>query len=163
MGEQLTIRRMRHEDIDAIVAIEQDTFAHPWKWDAFASELDKNPAARYLVLLKEGQLIAYGGAWVILDEAHITNIAVAAAHRGQGYGNRLLTALMGYLSNLAVAYVTLEVRKSNEAAQSLYGAHGFLKLGVRKRYYEDNHEDAIIMVCDHMPPVDPDFDESDYA
>ena len=66
---------------------------------------------------------------------------------------------MQYLSNLGAAYATLEVRKSNEVAQNLYKSLGFIKLGVRKRYYEDNGEDALIMVCDHMPEADPDFEE----
>lgn len=163
MSDQMTIRRMRRTDIPAIVAIEEETFPRPWKQDAFESELDRNPSARYLVLLDGKRLVAYGGAWVILDEAHMTNIAVQESYRGKGCGRRLLHALMAYLSNLGVAYVTLEVRKSNLAAQKLYASHGFIKLGVRKRYYEDNHEDALIMVCDKMPPVDPEFDENHYA
>ena len=77
----------------------------------------------------------------------------------QGVGRRLTEGLMQYLSNLGAAYATLEVRKSNEVAQNLYKSLGFIKLGVRKRYYEDNGEDALIMVCDHMPEVDPDFEE----
>ena len=68
---------------------------------------------------------------------------------------------MQYLSNLGAAYATLEVRRSNLRAQNLYKSLGFVELGVRKRYYEDNREDALIMVCDHMPTADPDFEENE--
>ena len=160
MASEIIIRRMTMADVDGVAAVEAATFPTPWSRDAFASEM-KNVAARYLVAVKEGKVIGYAGAWIILDESHITNIAVLAAHRGQKIGRRLTEGLMQYLSNLGAAYVTLEVRKSNEVAQNLYKSLGFIKLGVRKRYYEDNGEDALIMVCDHMPEADPDFEEAE--
>ena len=152
------IRRMTMADVDGVAAVEAATFPTPWSRDAFASEM-KNVAARYLVAEKDGRIIGYAGAWIIIDESHITNIAVLSDYRGQGIGRRLTEGLMQYLSNLGAAYATLEVRKSNVVAQSLYVSLGFIKLGVRKRYYEDNGEDALIMVCDHLPEVDPDFEE----
>lgn len=82
-------------------------------------------------------------------------------HRGQGTGKRLTHGLLQYISNLGAAYATLEVRRSNEIAQNLYKSLGFVQLGVRKRYYADNGEDALIMVCDHMPAADPDFTEAE--
>ena len=124
-------------------------------------ELERNVAARYLVAEMDGQVIGYAGAWIILDESHITNIAIEESRRGLGYGRALTTALMQYLSNLGAAYATLEVRRSNLRAQNLYKSLGFVELGVRKRYYEDNREDALIMVCDHMPAADPDFEENE--
>ena len=154
------IRRMTMADVDGVAAVEAATFPTPWSRDAFASEM-KNVAARYLVAEKDGVIIGYAGAWIIIDESHITNIAVLSDHRGQGIGRRLTESLMQYLSNLGAAYATLEVRKSNEVAQNLYKSLGFIRLGVRKRYYEDNGEDALIMVCDHMPEVDPDFTEDE--
>ena len=154
------IRRMTMADVDGVAAVEAATFPTPWSRDAFASEMN-NVAARYLVAELDGEIIGFAGAWLILDESHITNIAVLAAHRGQKIGRRLTEGLMQYLSNLGAAYVTLEVRKSNEVAQNLYKSLGFIKLGVRKRYYEDNGEDALIMVCDHMPEADPDFEEAE--
>lgn len=154
------IRRMTMVDVDGVAAVEAATFPTPWSRDAFASEM-KNVAARYLVAEKDGVIIGYAGAWIIIDESHITNIAVLSDYRGKGIGRRLTEGLMQYLSNLGAAYATLEVRKSNEVAQNLYKSLGFLKLGVRKRYYEDNGEDALIMVCDHMPEVDPDFTEDE--
>ena len=154
------IRRMTMADVDGVAAVEAATFPTPWSRDAFASEM-KNVAARYLVAEKDGVIIGYAGAWIIIDESHITNNAVLSDHRGQGIGRRLTESLMQYLSNLGAAYATLEVRKSNEVAQNLYKSLGFIRLGVRKRYYEDNGEDALIMVCDHMPEVDPDFTEDE--
>ena len=154
------IRRMTMADVDGVAAVEAATFPTPWSRDAFASEM-KNVAARYLVAEQDGKIIGYAGAWIIIDESHITNIAVLQEHRGRGIGRLLTQGLMQYLSNLGAAYATLEVRRSNEVAQNLYKSLGFIKLGVRKRYYEDNGEDALIMVCDHMPPVDPDFTEAE--
>ena len=160
MPSEIIIRRMTLADVDGVAAVEAATFPTPWSRDAFVSEMN-NVAARYLVAEKEGRIIGYAGAWIILDESHITNIAVLKEERGQGIGRRLTEGLMQYLSNLGAAYATLEVRKSNEVAQNLYKSLGFIKLGVRKRYYEDNNEDALIMVCDHMPEPDPDFEEAE--
>ena len=158
MASEIIIRRMTMADVDGVAAVEAATFPTPWSRDAFASEMN-NVAARYLVAEKDGRVIGFAGAWIILDESHITNIAVYKEERGQGIGRKLTEGLMQYLSNLGAAYATLEVRKSNEVAQNLYKSLGFIKLGVRKRYYEDNGEDALIMVCDHMPEADPDFEE----
>lgn len=154
----ITIRRMTLADVDAVAAIEAATFPTPWTRDAFVQEMS-NVAARYLVAEEDGVVIGFAGAWIILDESHITNIAVQEAHRGKGVGRQLTAALLQYLSNLGAAYATLEVRKSNLIAQRLYQGLGFIKLGVRKRYYEDNGEDALLMVCASMPDADPDFEE----
>lgn len=158
MPNEYILRRMTAADVDGVAAVEAATFPTPWSRDAFASEM-RNVAARYLVAEKDGKIIGYAGAWIILDESHITNIAVLKEERGQGIGRALTAGLLQYLSNLGAAYATLEVRKSNEVAQNLYKSLGFIRLGVRKRYYEDNGEDAFIMVCDHMPDADPDFEE----
>ena len=161
MPNECTVRRMTLNDLDAVAAIEAATFPTPWSRESFQQELERNVAARYLVAEKDGRVIGYAGAWLILDESHITNIAIAEEERGKGCGRILTEALMQYLSNLGAAYVTLEVRKSNIRAQNLYKSIGFIQLGVRKRYYEDNREDALLMVCDHMPPADPDFEEDE--
>ena len=158
-GETVVIRRMRMRDIDAVTAIEQATFARPWSRESFCQELERNVAARYLVAETDGRVVGYAGAWIILDESHITNIAVADEYRGRGIGKRLTQALLQYLSNLGACYATLEVRVSNERAQNLYKSLGFVSVGKRKRYYEDNQEDAFLMVCEHLPEVDPDYTE----
>ncbi len=161
MLNECNIRRMTIADLDAVVAIEQATFPTPWSKDSFRQEIERNVAARYLVAEKDGRVIGYGGAWVILDESHITNIAIAEEERGKGYGRVLTQALMQYIANLGAEYATLEVRKSNIRAQNLYKSLGFIQLGVRKRYYEDNQEDALLMVCDHMPEIETDFEEEE--
>ncbi len=157
--DDLIIRRMTTADVDQVTAIEQATFAMPWSRDSFLREMEKNVVARYLVAEKGGRIIGYAGAWVILDESHITNIAVEESERGRGYGRKLVEALMQYISNLGASYATLEVRVSNERAQRLYQSVGFVRVGKRKRYYEDNGEDAWLMVCERMPEADPDFEE----
>lgn len=159
MKEEVIIRRMRKEDLDAVTAIEEATFAIPWSRESFRQELERNVAARYLVAEVEGKVIGYAGAWIILDESHITNIAVEEEYRGQGIGRQLTEALIQYLSNLGACYATLEVRVSNIRAQNLYKSLGFVSVGKRKRYYEDNQEDAFLMVCEHMPEVEEDFEE----
>ncbi|MEA4927966.1 MAG: ribosomal protein S18-alanine N-acetyltransferase [Candidatus Limiplasma sp.] len=160
----MNIRRMTVDDVDAVYAIEAATFVMPWSRQSFMEEMTRNACARYLVAEEaDGCILAYGGAWMICEEAHVTNVAVEAAHRGQGIGRALMQALMQYASNLGAQYLTLEVRRSNQRAQGLYRSLGFVELGVRKHYYEDNGEDALLMVCDRLPPVDPDFTEDPHG
>ena len=140
MGE-LQIRLMRLKDADQVADIEEATFARPWSRDSFRLELTRNAAARYLVAEEDGRILGYAGAWIILDESHITE------------------ELLQVLSNLGACYATLEVRESNLRAQNLYKSLGFISVGRRKRYYEDNNEDAFLMVCDRMPEADPDYTE----
>ena len=154
-----TIRRMALGDLDDVVAIEEATFAHPWTRADYEGELTRNKAARYLVAETDARVVGFAGAWIILDESHITNIAVSESYRRRGIGGAVTLALLQYLSNLGAAYATLEVRESNLAAQHMYEKLGFIRVGRRKRYYEDNGEDAFLMVCDHLPEADPDFEE----
>ena len=153
------MRFMRLKDVDAVAAIEKATFARPWSRESFRQEVTRNAAARYLVAEMNGEILGYAGAWIILDESHITNIAVREDARGQGLGRRMTAALLQILSNLGATYATLEVRVSNLRAQNLYRSLGFVPVGRRKRYYEDNNEDAFLMVCEQMPAVDPDYSE----
>ena len=153
------IRFMRLKDVDAVAGIEEATFARPWSRESFRHELTRNKVARYLVAEENGQVLGYAGAWVILDESHITNIAVREDARGRGLGRRLTADLLQILSNLGAGYATLEVRVSTVRAQNLYRSLGFVSVGKRKRYYEDNGEDAFLMVCEHLPEADPDYSE----
>ena len=153
------IRFMRLKDVDQVAGIEEATFARPWSRESFRQELTRNAVARYLVADEDGQILGYAGAWVILDESHITNIAVREDARWRGLGKRLTTDLLQILSNLGASYATLEVRVSNIRAQNLYKSLGFVSVGKRKRYYEDNNEDAFLMVCEHLPDADPDYSE----
>lgn len=158
MDEPL-IRFMRLKDVEQVADIEEASFARPWSRESFRQEVTRNAAARYLVAEENGQILGYAGAWIILDESHITNIAVREDARGRGVGRKLTAELLQILSNLGAAYATLEVRESNLTAQNLYKSLGFISVGRRKRYYEDNNEDAFLMVCDRMPEADPDYSE----
>lgn len=154
-----TIRRMTLGDVDAVHAIETAVFPTPWSHDSFVYEMTQNACARYLVVLRNDEIIGFAGAHIIFDEGHVTNLAIREEWRSQGIGRALFAALMQYIANLGVRYATLEVRASNTRAQNLYASMGFQRVGVRKRYYENNGEDAWIMACDRMPEPDPDFAE----
>ncbi|MDQ6420092.1 ribosomal protein S18-alanine N-acetyltransferase [Paenibacillus sp. LHD-117] len=143
--DMLAYRAMAESDIPAILAIEQEAFSSPWTEEAFVNELKNNMFARYVVMEYGGELIGYGGMWIIMDEAHVTNIAIRSDVRGIGLGNRLLGQLQRTAVFYGAARMTLEVRVSNEHAQRLYRKHGFQPSGVRPRYYSDNDEDALIM------------------
>lgn len=157
--DEVHIRRMAAVDLPAVAAIEQACLAMPWTLAMFESELTQNKVARYLVAEQAGHVIGFAGAHIILEEGHITNIALLPEYRGKGLGRRLTLALMQYAANLGVGYLTLEVRCSNEKAIVLYRALGFHKVNVRKRYYEDNGEDAWLMVCDRLPTAEEHFEE----
>ncbi|MEG1776890.1 MAG: ribosomal protein S18-alanine N-acetyltransferase [Clostridia bacterium] len=159
MSDTLLLRRMTLADVPQVHAIEVATFAEAWSYQSFVDEMEQNKCARYLVAEENGRVLGYAGAWLIMEEGHITNIAITEAARGRGIGTAVTRALLQYAANLGVQYMTLEVRKSNLVAQRMYKSLGFLELGVRKRYYEDNGEDAYLMVCQSMPPVDPSFEE----
>jgi ribosomal-protein-alanine N-acetyltransferase len=131
-------------DIAAVHAIERHSFATPWSQHAFYQELTNNQVAQYIVVESKGELAGYAGVWIMIDEAHVTNIAVHDEYRGQKVGERLLQQLMALSRYLGALRMTLEVRVSNEIAQRLYKKHGFRAVGVRKQYYSDK-EDAIIM------------------
>ena len=152
-------RRMTLEDVPQVHQIELDTFHTPWTYQSFVDEMTTNKCARYIVAEEDGKILGYAGAWLIFDEGHITNIAVTQEARGRGIGKGVTHELMQYAANMGVQYMTLEVRKSNIVAQSLYKGLGFIDLGVRKRYYEDNGEDAYLYVCQNMPEVQEDFFE----
>ncbi len=150
--ENAVVRRMTLEDVDAVEEIERGCFSVPWSHASFVREVTENKCARYLVVEVQGEVIAYAGVWLVIDEAHVTNIAVRADWRGRGYGEMVTRALMQAAANEGCIWMTLEVRRSNAVAQALYHKVGFIDVGYRKRYYEDNHEDALIMVCEHLPP-----------
>lgn len=143
--DSLVFRYLREEDIDQILKIEELSFATPWTRQSFENELNLNQFAVYLVLEKEGQIVGYCGMWLIVDEAHITNIAVLPEFRGQQLGEAILRMIMEIAKERGAKTMTLEVRVSNEVAQSLYRKLGFMNGGIRKKYYTDNYEDALVM------------------
>ena len=149
------IRPIREEDVSQIHEIEKACFAMPWSEESILHDVKENVVARWLVLDDgEGNVLAYAGMWFVLDEAHVCNVAVRPDSRGKGYGRRIFTALIDLAMENSMAMITLEVRRSNTVAQNLYHACGMLDVGYRKRYYEDNKEDALIMYRDFVYPED---------
>lgn len=143
--EEIITRQMELTDIDAVLDIEENSFTIPWTRNSFVTELTKNKLSRYVVAEVNGVVVAYGGMWLIVDEAHITNIAVHPTYRGLGAGKKIVEALLEEGRKINIYRMTLEVRSSNAVAQSLYRQYGFMPCGVRPGYYHDNGEDAIIM------------------
>ena len=154
---EITIGLMTLDDIEAVAAIEAATFRTPWSKNAFYREVTDNACARYVVLREDGVAVAYAGVWFVLDEGHITNIAVREDRRGIGYGERVTRAMIQLAADSGMRWMTLEVRRSNEAAIHLYHKLGFIDVGYRKRYYE-NTEDALIMALEELPEGDPEND-----
>ncbi|MCM3603356.1 ribosomal protein S18-alanine N-acetyltransferase [Robertmurraya korlensis] len=145
LTDSFVFRYMKEEDIDQILKIEELSFATPWTRQSFENELNLNQFAVYLVLEKEGKIVGYCGMWLIVDEAHITNIAVLPEFRGQKLGEAILRMIMEVAKKRGAKTMTLEVRVSNTVAQSLYRKLGFMNGGIRKNYYTDNYEDALVM------------------
>jgi [ribosomal protein S18]-alanine N-acetyltransferase len=136
--------------VPAIHAIEQSSFTTPWPPDAYRSELQTNRMAHYLVARVGDALAAYGGMWLMVDEAHITTFAVHPAWRRQGIGERLLLAFLDIAIARDAHEATLEVRLSNLAARRLYEKYGFRPVGLRPNYYSDDREDALIMTTEPL-------------
>lgn len=145
MNTQMVIRDMKSNDVDQVYEIEKRSFSSPWKKESFYHELHHNMYAHYLVLEVEEQIIGYCGIWIVLDDAQITNIAVLPEYRGRRYGEEILKAAMKLCLMKKAAQLSLEVRVSNHIAQSLYRKLGFQPGGIRKNYYTDNGEDALLM------------------
>ena len=155
LAGEIRIEPMTPGDVPLVLAIERRSFPTPWSERAFVSELRDNLYADYIVARHRGRLVGYAGMWCILDEAHVTTIAVDPEYRGRGVGNRLLTALEERALRYGCRRMTLEVRVSNHVAQRLYRRHGFRPCGLRRGYYVDNGEDAIIMWRDRLDPPGP--------
>ncbi len=125
--------------------IEEKCFILPWSKLSFLHELLDNERAYYYVAVRDQQILGYIGMWIVLDEGHITNLAVHPSYRRQGVGRALLKNLAFEGKKMGLNYLTLEVRISNLSAQILYKEVGFVEAGVRPGYYQDNREDALIM------------------
>ena len=149
---QFVFREMMLSDLDATMEIEALSFRTPWSRRSFVSELTENIYAHYLVVEVGDRIVAYSGMWVIIDEAHITNIAVLPDFRRQGLGERLMKEMMGRAKSRGATKMTLEVRVSNATAQRLYERLGFAARGIRRGYYSDTGEDAIVMWLDDLGP-----------
>lgn len=133
------------EDLDQVEAIEKASFATPWSKEVYKKEISENKFAHYYVIESTEGILGFIGAWMIFDEVQVTNFAVLPSKRKMGYGKMLFQ----YLINRALLHggriMSLEVRETNMPAQKLYESFGLKKAGIRKRYYTDNNEDAIVM------------------
>lgn len=144
---------MKEQHIPGVLIIEQVSFPTPWSRQAFTYEITQNNFAYYLVAVDEERVLGYAGMWLVLDEAHITNIAIHPEQRGKKLGKSMMLEMMRQAVLRGAVRMTLEVRPSNYIARQLYQSLGFKEKGLRKKYYTDTNEDAIIMWVDLVSSV----------
>lgn len=144
MENNIIIRSMTKDDVDSVYIVEENCFTDPWSKESIRKEL-KNDLARYLVAELDNKIVGYVGVWFVVDEGHITNVAVHSDYRGKKIGDKLVKEMVKLCEESKLVAMTLEVRSSNTVAQNLYKKYGFKMGGIRKEYYSDNKEDAIIM------------------
>ena len=148
---QISIKKMYSDDIEEVVKIEEEAYGeHHWSKSSFYDEMHNNLAKYYCARTPEGELAGYAGTWHILDEGHITTIAVKNSHLRKHIGEALVVKILEDCYKEKIKYLTLEVRTSNEPAIKLYEKYGFNSLGPRKGYYQDNNEDALIMWTENI-------------
>ena len=147
----LKVIPMQKDYLDEVIKVEEQAYGeHHWSKESFFNELNNQLAKYYCAFNEQGELVGYCGCWQIMEEAHITNVAVSQNFRRQNIGEALLIAIIKSCYKEMVKYLTLEVRVSNEPAIKLYEKYGFKSLGVRKGYYQDNNEDALIMWTEYI-------------
>jgi ribosomal-protein-alanine acetyltransferase len=148
---EVVVRPLRSADIESVARIQRQSFSEyeVWSVQAYLTELT-NPNAVYLVAMIGEEIVGYGGLWVIMDEAHVTTIAVAPNYRGQRIGERLLVEMLLEAQRKGATRATLEVRSTNEPARRLYEKYGFVFVAIRKGYYQDNNENADILWINDM-------------
>lgn len=140
---------MRLEDAERVVELDQMCFPTPWSLSAYITEIS-NSSSYYIVAKTDNKVIGFAGEWLIMDEAHITTIGVNPEFRGQKVGERMLVDLLDKAMEQGARRATLEVRRNNQTAQTLYRKYGFRVVAARKAYYSNNNEDALIMWIDNM-------------
>lgn len=145
MIKEINYRAMTEGDIPSVVGIEEEAFPIPWTQEIFEHEMNGNNYAHYVVAVEDDTVIGHCGMWIVLDECHITNVAVRKRLRGQGIGEGLMREAVRLCNEMKVKLMTLEVRVSNRTAQNLYRKMGFQDGGIRKNYYSDDREDALVM------------------
>jgi [ribosomal protein S18]-alanine N-acetyltransferase len=144
--EMVYYRKMTADDVEAVYAIELATFPAPWTLDSFHYEMRENQFAHYIVAVNdEDKIIGFCGMWIVIDAAQITNVAVLEEARGFGIGEALMREAMKAATNGGAEMMSLEVRVTNTVAQNLYRKLNFQDGGIRKGYYTDNGEDALVM------------------
>lgn len=144
----LAVEPMRAEHVPEVVAIENSVFDNPWTEGMFRQEVNDHYLSRSWVATHDGSVVGYLVSWFLRDEVHLLNIALHPGQRGKGYGRRLLAHLIEQTVQGGRYVITLEVRESNLPARRLYESFQFVKIGRRRGYYQDNREDAIVMMLD---------------
>lgn len=142
----ISIELMKLEDVPAVMEVDTGSFPAPWTKEIYEQELIENDFAHYFVMKTEdGIIIGYVGLWIIFDDAQITNIAVHQQYRGKKIGEKLFGFALAYAFQRGAQKLSLEVRPSNTVAKNMYRKFGLQEGGVRKNYYPDNGEDALVM------------------
>ena len=148
---EISIEKMTKEDIESVVQIEAEAYGeHHWSKSSFYDEMQNNLAKYYVAKTIDGELVGYAGTWHIIDEGHITTIAVKKSHLRKHIGEAIIQRILEDCYKEGIKYLTLEVRVSNTPAINLYTKYGFNSLGTRKGYYQDNNEDALIMWTENI-------------
>ena len=136
---------MTEAHIDGVLELEEATFSIPWTRTDFEKEVKENTMAVYFVAVEDEKIIGYAGMWHVVVEGHITNVGVLEEARCRGVGSMLMEQLIAVAEERKLVGMTLEVRMGNRPAQALYHKYGFRAEGIRKNYYPDTKEDAVIM------------------
>ena len=144
---EVVIRRMTMDDLDTVLQIDQLSFPQPWPESSYRFELTTNQAS----ILLDDRLVGYVGCWLLVDEVHISTLAVHPDFRQRGVARHLLKSVLQQAASSGAELATLEVRISNHAAIELYESFGFIINGRRPHYYRDNQEDAHIMTLKELP------------
>lgn len=145
---EYTIVPMTASHLDQVEAIEKSCFADPWSRRLLEEMLDLPNAVSLAAMDAGGGVLGYVSAQMVLDEGYINNVAVRPQTRRQGVASALLEELRHIAEDSSLAFLTLEVRASNQAAQALYAKHGYQEVGCRRGYYEHPKEDAILMTLE---------------
>ena len=147
---ELEIQRMRRRHLKGVMAIERQVYPRPWSPNLFLSEMSETRNRFYVVAKMDRDVVGYGGIMCYGEEAHVTTIAVDPAHHRRKIGTRLLYELVREAVAMGARTVSLEVRVSNWGAQRLYSRFGFRPVGIRKNYYQETGEDAVVMWVDEV-------------
>lgn len=142
----MLIRKMKVEDLHVIEEMENILFTSPWKYEDFLYEINENAFSHNYVVEDDNEIVGYVGLWIMYDQSQITTIGVHPNHQRKGIGQMMMNRMIEESINHQCVTMSLEVRVSNIKAISLYEKNGFEKVALRKNYYEDNHEDAYLMI-----------------
>lgn len=144
------IRPLTVRDAGQAYALLRDSFSMPGEYQDMLDNLS-NPITRALGLFDGETMIGYGAFWLLMEEAHVTHVAIHKNMRRQGLGNKMMAALIQHASDCGARFMELECRRGNEAALSMYHKLGFLRVGFKKNYYPDTNEDAVVLALISLP------------